>query len=104
MLTTTFDPAAELDNETGDSSSFVHIRVTQRNGRKCVTTVENMDASLDLNMILKTVQRKFCCGGSLQKDENNVVIELLGDQRANLKEFLLSERLVRKNKLKIHGY
>ena len=37
--------------------SNVHIRVQQRNGRKCVTTVQGLADDLDLKKIVKYVKK-----------------------------------------------
>ena len=48
----------------GDSGALIHIRVQQRNGRKCITTVQGLDAALDLKKILKALKKAECCNGS----------------------------------------
>ena len=40
-----------------DIKSNVHIRVQQRNGRKCVTTVQGLADDLDLKKIVKYVKK-----------------------------------------------
>lgn len=51
----------ELGNE---NKNLVHIRVQQRNGRKCITTVQGLDSQLDLKKILKAIKKAECCNGS----------------------------------------
>lgn len=91
----------------------VDIRMRQRNGRKSVTTVENLPTDLDLKKILKAWKTAFSCNGSLQKrgddDDDDeaacdVVIQLQGDQRLKVKEFLVHEGIVDKDAIKIHGF
>ena len=43
---------AEADNQQKD---LVHIRVQQRNGRKCISSVQGLDAELDFKKILKAI-------------------------------------------------
>merc|ERR1712139_210447 len=45
----------DADAITGKAADLVHIRVQQRNGRKCITTVQGLSAELDLKKILKAL-------------------------------------------------
>lgn len=50
----TNNPDPFLDaSEQAQASSKVHIRVQQRNGRKCITTVAGLGEDLDVKRILK---------------------------------------------------
>ena len=55
------DEDADLGGGKGD---LIHIRVQQRNGRKCITTIQGLDAALDLKKILKAIKKDQCCNGS----------------------------------------
>jgi len=46
------DAFAEAEGGGGDSSK-VHIRVQQRNGRKCITLIEGLAEDLDIKRICK---------------------------------------------------
>lgn len=35
----------------------MHIRVQQRNGRKCITTVQGLNAELDMKKIVKAIKK-----------------------------------------------
>jgi translation initiation factor 1 len=52
------DAFAEAEGDGGDSSK-VHIRVQQRNGRKCITLIEGLAEDLDIKRICK-VERASC--------------------------------------------
>ena len=82
--------------------SHVHIRIQQRNGRKSITTVQGLSSELDLKKMMKVFKKVFCCNGSLS--DNDHVIQFQGDQRKNVAEFLVAEKLVSKENLKIHGF
>lgn len=93
----------------GKAAGNVHIRVQQRNGRKCITTVQGLNKELDLKLILKVfslqsmvsgflfvqeIKKNFCCNGSIVQDaELGTIIQLQGDQRDNISKFLTSEGL-----------
>jgi translation initiation factor 1 len=101
------DPFADdiADAQGGKASGNVHIRVQQRNGRKCITTVQGLNEELDLKAILKEIKKNFCCNGSIVNDaECGNIIQLQGDQRENIRKFLIDESLCDKEQLKIHGF
>jgi translation initiation factor 1 len=101
------DPFADdtADASGGKAAGNVHIRVQQRNGRKCITTVQGLNNELDLKLILKEIKKTFCCNGSIVTDtELGTIIQLQGDQRDNISKFLVDEGLCDKEKLKIHGF
>lgn len=89
-----FDPLADPESSgksaAVDSDLSVHIRVQKRNGRKCLTTVQGLPAKFDKKKILKALKKDFCCNGTVVDDpEYGTVIQLQGDQRKNVSQFLL---------------
>jgi len=86
------------------SDEFVHIRVQQRKGRKCVTSVEGLDKRLNFNRVNKEFQKRWGCNGTvLDVKEMGKVILLQGNWSENIKQFLLEERLASEANLKIHA-
>ena len=68
----------------GSTEEKVHVRVQQRNGRKCITTVAGLADDLDIKRICKAFKKNFSCNGAVQKDlEVGEVIQLSGDQRVS---------------------
>ena len=51
-----FDAFDDADEKQGDQSK-VHIRVQQRNGRKCITTVQGLADDLDVKRICKAFKK-----------------------------------------------
>jgi len=102
-----FDPladAADLD-KGAPTDGAVHVRVQQRNGRKSLTTVQGLPTDYDKKKILKALKKDFCCNGTVVDDpELGQVIQLQGDQRKNVSTFLVKEKLVKKDHIKIHGF
>ena len=95
------------DEEVGDASSgdLIHIRVQQRNGRKCITTVQGLDPQLDLKKIIKAVKKAHCCNGTIVEDEAmGQVLQFQGDQRDAVVAFLVDNELADKGKIKKHGH
>ncbi|KAI8592873.1 translation initiation factor SUI1, partial [Geranomyces variabilis] len=81
------------------------IRVQQRNGRKTLTTVQGLSADLDQKRVLKAFKKEFACNGNVVQDEDlGEVIQLQGDHRLKIQQFLASNGIVPKDKIKIHGF
>lgn len=84
----------------------VHVRVQQRNGRKCITTVAGLADDLDIKRICKAFKKNFSCNGAVQNDEETggEVIQLSGDQRTNVKEFLVDQEICHNDEIVLHGF
>jgi translation initiation factor 1 len=100
--------SAELEEQSAITSkkknNEVHIRVQQRTGRKCITTLQGLNQGLDFDRLAKEFRRRWGCNGIVVDDENaGKVIQLQGDQREHLTEFLVSEKLVKPDNIKIFG-
>jgi len=99
-----------LDNNNiifDDNNNFnvdkVHIRKTQRNRRQCITTVEGLENDLDIKKITRALKKIFQCNGAIMKDDNNnEIIQLSGDQRERVKEFLVNEEINKEHDIIIH--
>jgi len=109
QIPASFDPFADaniVDSELGSKKSgYVHVRVQQRNGRKSLTTVQGLTKEFRYNKILKDLKKEFCCNGVVIQDaELGQVIQLQGDQRKNVSNFLVQAGIVRKDLIKIHGF
>uniref|UniRef100_A0A0G4HXR3 SUI1 domain-containing protein n=1 Tax=Chromera velia CCMP2878 TaxID=1169474 RepID=A0A0G4HXR3_9ALVE len=102
------DPFAGMDEVGGDkaksASNFVHIRNQMRNGRKSITLIEGLSTEFDFKKLLKAWKKRFNCNGTIVEDEEHgQIINLQGDQRHNIADFLLEEGIVEKENLKVHG-
>lgn len=54
--------------------------------------------------VLKAFKKKFNCNGTIVDDpEYGQVIQLQGDQRQNVSQFLTEEGIAKKDVIKIHG-
>lgn len=113
-----FDPFADAqDNESGDATTGtsqkqtqtnIHIRIQQRNGRKTLTTVEGIPSKFDLKKILKVIKKQFACNGTIVSDEKaGEVIQLQGDQRNVVRDFLTDKTAgleIDPKTVKVHGF
>lgn len=102
------DAFADDDEKQRDAvqGEKVHVRVQQRNGRKCITTVAGLADDLDIKRICKAFKKNFSCNGALQQDEETGgdVIQLSGDQRTNVKEFLVDQEICHSDEIVLHGF
>jgi len=99
------DPFAELDAEATGGHELIHVRLQQRNGKKVLTTVQGIPTDYELKKILKAFKKEFACNGCLvEHKEYGEVIQLQGDQREAVCEFLTKAQLATKEQLKVHGY
>ncbi|MCJ1473428.1 Eukaryotic translation initiation factor eIF-1 [Lambiella insularis] len=81
------DPFAEADEDTGETKQ------SERNGRKTLTTVQGLPKKFDQKKILKVIKKKFACNGTIVNDsEMGEVIQLQGDQRKDVQEFLVDKK------------
>jgi translation initiation factor 1 len=69
-----------------------------------LTTVQGLPAVLDLKKILKVVKKEFACNGTIIDDNAGKVIQLQGDQRKELKSFLVNELEINNDDIKVHGF
>jgi len=93
------------DNAGGTSEEKIHVRVQQRNGRKCITTIAGLADDLDIKRICKAFKKNFSCNGAVQKDEDaGEVIQLSGDQRTNVKSFLCDQEICHGENIVLHGF
>ena len=96
------DPFAT--KETGRDNSKIHIRVQQRNGRKCITTVQGLADDLDIKKIAKALKKTFQCNGCVNQDpELGEILQLSGDQRTNIRDFFVDQDVCFDDQIVIHG-
>lgn len=97
-----------FDDEVGNSvtgEDYIHIRIQQRNGRKTLTTVQGLPDKFDLKKITKSCKKVFACNGTVvEHPEYGEVIQLQGDQRAKIQEFLVANQLANNENIKVHGF
>lgn len=66
---------------------------TERNGRKTLTTVQGLPKKFDQKKILKVIKKKFACNGTIVSDvEMGEVVQLQGDQRKDVQDFLTDKK------------
>ncbi|XP_021351221.1 eukaryotic translation initiation factor 1-like [Mizuhopecten yessoensis] len=108
QFSTPLDPFSNPENNEGGSASsesLIHIRIQQRNGRKTLTTVQGISPDYDLKKIVKACKKEFACNGTVvEHPEYGEVIQMQGDQRNHIKDFLRDLGLAAEKQLKVHGF
>merc|ERR1712137_706051 len=108
-----FDPFAEAEDAGGEvkvnnQQNYIHIRIQQRNGRKTLTTVQGLPKKFDQKKILKVIKKQFACNGTIVADtEMGEVIQLRGDQRKDIQDFLTNKKEglgLDVKTIKVHGF
>ena len=98
------DPLSQMENLI--NATKIHIRISKRNARKCICTIEGLTMELpELKELLKTMKKKFACNGSIEKDEKlGNVLQLQGDIREQAKELLIKNYDIPEDNIVTHGY
>ncbi|KAL4067853.1 eukaryotic translation initiation factor 1 [Scleroderma citrinum] len=97
------DPLAQTA-DVGSEKHYLHIRIQQRNGRKTLTTLQGLPKEYDPKKLLKAFKKEFACNGTVVEDtEMGEVIQLQGDQRVKISNFLV-ENGMDKSTIKVHGF
>ncbi|OJJ81547.1 SUI1 family translation initiation factor, partial [Aspergillus glaucus CBS 516.65] len=103
-----FGDADEDTGETKQSQNYIHIRIQQCNGRKTLTTVQGLHSAFDQKKILKVFKKDFACNGTIVEDTTmGSVIQLQGDQRKAVQEFLIDKEEgleLDAETIKVHGF
>lgn len=80
---------ADKEKEVEIPEYMVHIRVQQRTTRKSYTIVEDMPEDIDLKKVVKHFRKVLNVGGEVKENKGKLIILMQGDQRDEVKEFLL---------------
>ncbi|RUS14045.1 translation initiation factor SUI1 [Endogone sp. FLAS-F59071] len=96
---TDFVPSCSKTVAMGD------IRIQQRNGRKTLTTVQGIPKEFNLDKMLSALKKKFACNGTVINDEElGKVLQLTGDQRNKVAEWLEEQEIAKRDDIKKHGF
>lgn len=83
----------------------MHVRIHQRNRKKCILTVNGLAEDLDLKRICKALKKILKCNGAVVRDEEyGDIIQLQGDHRQDVVDFLVSNEIVDKDLIVVHGH
>ncbi|KAK9689205.1 hypothetical protein RND81_09G043300 [Saponaria officinalis] len=69
-----------------------------QNGKKSLTTVQGLNKDYSYGKTVKDLKKEFCCNGNVFQDkELGKVIQLQGDQRKKVANFLVQAGLTKKD-------
>ncbi|XP_045177723.1 eukaryotic translation initiation factor 1-like [Mercenaria mercenaria] len=101
------DPFSDQTEDVGcgGQDNHIHIRIQQRNGRKTLTTVQGINPDYDFKKIVKACKKEFACNGTVvEHPEYGEVIQLQGDQRNHIRDFLKKIGIAKEGTIKVHGF
>lgn len=105
------DPFKQM--EKGKISNIIHIRYQQRTARKGTTIIEGLeDIKLDddenkkvLKKLSKIFRKKLSCSCAVKMSKDTgYVLQLSGDHRDEIMEFLINSGGWDENSIKLHGF
>ncbi len=104
-----WDPLVGLTDElfqTTTEANHVQIRIQQRNARKSITTIQNINTDKPMKSIARKLSQTLHCSASIKNDKNfGEVIQIQGDVRNEVADFLVKEGICSNKKyIHIHGY
>ena len=95
----------DIEDDKVSFGNKIHIRIQQRTGKKSICLIQGLSPELDLKKILKTWKKTMKCNGTILDDEIlGKIIQLQGDQRKPVKDFLLEQQICSPEDLIIHGF
>ena len=78
----------------------ITISVNQRSGKKCKTNIYGWGEEYDLPKICSHFKKTFKCSGAVVENKDyGLVIELTGDNKKNVYEFLINECICSKENI-----
>jgi len=87
-----------------DERNLIHIRIQQRNGKKCLTLIYGIAADLDLHKITRYLKKYYSTNGNVITDpQYGDIIQLQGDQRKNVYDSLIEWKIAEKGDIRVHG-
>jgi translation initiation factor 1 len=102
-LLSAVDKTMQTSNEISSAhfKGDIHLKIKNRNAKKFTTYVEGLgDSEYNLDKLAATWRKKYCCSAS----NDNGTIKLAGDRRESVLEYLVEQKMVRKEQVKVHGY
>jgi translation initiation factor 1 len=90
-------------DEATITRALIHIRNQQRSGRKSETLVEGIPEIFNLKKIVKYLKKALNCNGCLREsEEHGTILQLQGDCRQTVEEFLIREGIADKADIRNH--
>ena len=97
----------ELENYTENiiKENPIHISTQQRTTKKKLTIVRGIPDDIDIVLVSRAWQKLFHCVSAVKYDKSTkeYFIQINGDHKNEVKEFLIHEGIGREDNIKMHG-
>ena len=95
----------DADDQQQRKKQMVTIKFQQRTTRKCITIILGLPEDLDFKKITRHFKKLWNCNGAVIEDPTwGSIIQLQGEHRKAVAEFLMYEGLASKSEIKILGF
>lgn len=85
-----------------DQQENISIYIKQ-GSKKLITYIIGIPETVDHLKITKTLKKLYNCNGVfIDDDEDGLIIQLIGDHRKNVFDFLIKEGIAKSSNIKIH--
>ena len=89
---------------TNVGKETIHIMTRKRNNRNFLTIVKGINEDYDLKKILTNMKKTLNCNGAIIENKTHgKVIQLNGNHKEELVNFLDVNDIAKKDKIKLHG-
>lgn len=103
----TYDPFADEGGSKYDrivAATRVNIRTNQRTKWKYITICEGLHPETNCNKILRALKKNFSCNGTFHAGKDGTqIVQLQGDHRKQLVDFLTETGICLANNITVHG-
>lgn len=99
------DQDQEITKFVQTTDQKIHIRIKPRNGKKCDTIIENLPPTLDMPVTLSKLKKICSCNGAISSNaEGQKFVLLFGDQREQVRQYLIKNSIATDTNIIKHGY
>tara|TARA_R110002074_G_scaffold351231_1_gene522327 strand:- start:1043 stop:1357 length:315 start_codon:yes stop_codon:yes gene_type:complete len=94
-------------NNLDELNLIINIRIFQRNRKKMITLIEDLEQIEDFNFkkVNKYLKKKLCCNSTIKtnKKTNKKYIQLQGNHGDKIKDYLINVYNIDNDSIIIHG-
>jgi len=99
-----FDEEEDKKISSVKTNGIVHLKLQQRSARKCITIIEGLAEDLDFKKIAQALRQSYNASCAvIETEKNGTVLQMSGDQRQNVLQFLTVTNICTKEQIKVHG-
>lgn len=91
---------ATSTSEVNQNVGYVDVELSARTTRKSITTIKGLSDAINKEKLAGKWKKMFCCRVTVKGGD----IELSGDHRDEIIQYLLEMEIVTKSQIRKHGY